>query len=297
MSELKKVLTVVSASKDKELHCKIESIVAEYVKSLNITLAKKYFLNQNKAKDYFFIDDKDTIKHNAFFRRLKNFPIDFCLQKTSTRIKKLLLTDMDGTIIENETLNDIARFLGKGQQVKKITDLGKKGRLDFSTSLSNRVELLKNLKINSLEMAKKNITFIKGSSILFSSLKKNNIYTVLVSGGFKPISTYVKDKLDIKKEYSNNFGIEGDRFNGKVEGAVVNASYKELILNKYKNKFNLKTDEIVAIGDAANDLNMLISSGLPIAYKATDVVKANIDNQINHTDLTSVLYFLGIKNP
>jgi len=296
MKEHKKVLTIVSPSKDKALHIKIELIIIKYLKSLNINLLELDFLNPHKAKDYFFLDNADLINHSNIFRRLKNFPIDFCLQKTATRNKKLLLTDMDGTLIENETLNDIARFLGKGEQVKKITDLGKKGRLDFSTSLENRVELLKNLKINSLEIAKKNITFMKGSSNLFTCLKKNNIYTILVSGGFKPISTYVKNRLNIQEEFSNTFGIEGDRFNGKVENPVVNSSYKEKILNKYRHKFKLETNEIVAIGDAANDLNMLLSSGLPIAYKATDVVKANIDNQINHTDLNSVLFFLGIKN-
>ena len=126
-------------------------------------------------------------------------------------------------------------------------------------------------------------------------MSKNNIKTVLVTGGFKPISTFVKDKLKIDEEISNTFGIEGDRFNGKVDGSVVNASYKETILKRYKEKIKLDSSEIVAIGDAANDLNMLLSAGLAIAYKATDVVKANIDNQINYTDLTSVLYFLGIS--
>jgi len=296
MKGLKKVLTVVSSSKDKDLHNKIENIIREYTKSSKIAPLKIENLNLNKARDYFFIDNKNIINHNNIFRRLKNFPVDFCLQNVFNRKKKLLLTDMDGTIIENETLNDIARFLGKGDQVKKITDLGKKGRLDFSTSLNNRVELLKGLKINSLEEAKKNITFMRGSSVLFSRLSDNGIYTILVSGGFKPMSTYVKKKLCIKEEISNTFGIEGDRFNGLVDGPVVNASYKETILNKYKEKFNLNSNDIVAIGDAANDLNMLLSSGLPIAYKATDVVKANVDNQINHTDLISVLYFLGFRN-
>ena len=161
--------------------------------------------------------------------------------------------------------------------------------------MDNRVEVLKGLKINSLEEAKKNVVFIEGASKLISTLKKNNIYTVLVSGGFKPITTYVKKTLKINEEFSNNFGISGDVFNGKVEGKIVNASYKKIILNKFQKKLNLKKNETISLGDAANDLNMLLSSGLSIAYKATDVVKANIDNQINHTNLLSVLYFLGIK--
>ncbi len=292
----KKILTIVLSSKDKQLFQKSDDVIINYLNSLDITAFKKNSLDEYMACDYIFTDEKDLISHKGMFRRLGNMPIDFCLQYQATRKKKLLLADMDGTIIENETLNDIARFLGKGDQVKKITDLGKKGRLDFSTSLANRVGLLKGLKINSLEEAKKNVTFIKGASSIFSSLSKNNIKTVLVTGGFKPISTFVKDKLKIDDEISNTFGIEGDRFNGKVYGSVVDASYKEIILKRYKEKIKLDSSEVVAIGDAANDLNMLLSAGLAIAYKATDVVKANIDNQINYTDLTSVLYFLGIKS-
>ena len=291
----KKVLTIVSKNSDKKLHTKIHLIFLDYLNSLNVGLVKKNYLNKYKAVDFIFLDKNDLVTNNSLSRRLRDYPVDYCLQKLSARKKKLFLTDMDGTIINNETLNDIARFLGKGEEVKKITDLGINGRLDFSTSLDNRVEVLKGLKINSLEEAKKNVVFIEGASKLISTLKKNNIYTVLVSGGFKPITTYVKKTLKINEELSNNFGISGDVFNGKVEGKIVNASYKKIILNKFQKKLNLKKNETISLGDAANDLNMLLSSGLSIAYKATDVVKANIDNQINHTNLLSVLYFLGIK--
>ena len=203
---------------------------------------------------------------------------------------------MDGTIIENETLNDIAKFLGKGEQVKKITDLGLKGRLDFSTSLENRVHLLKGLRLSSLEEAKRIISFMKGAKKLFQELKKNKIHTVLVSGGFKPITTYVRDYLNIDQEYSNTFGVIGDLFNGKTVGPIVNANYKEKIVKKISKELNINKDQIIGMGDAANDMNMLLSVGLPIAFKAQDIVKANFENQINNTDLTSLLYFMGIKN-
>ena len=203
---------------------------------------------------------------------------------------------MDGTIIDNETLNDIANFLGKGDQVKKITDLGLKGRLDFSTSLENRVNLLKGLRLSSLEEAKRIVTFKKGAKKLFQVLKDNNFTTVLVSGGFKPITTYVQKYLAIDYEYSNTFGVIGDLFDGTTNGPIINANYKEKIVNKLLKKLNLKQNQIVGIGDAANDMNMLLSVGLPLAFKAQEIVKANFENQINNTDLTSVLYFLGIKH-
>ena len=203
---------------------------------------------------------------------------------------------MDGTIIENETLNDIANFLGKGKEVKQITELGLKGRLDFSTSLENRVHLLKGLRLSSLEEAKRIITFKKGAKKLFRVLKDNNFTTVLVSGGFKPITSYVQNYLKIDHEYSNSFGVIGDLFDGTTNGPIINANYKEKIVNNLIKKLNLNKNQIVGIGDAANDMNMLLSVGLPIAFEAQDIVKANFDNQINNTDLTSVLYFLGIKH-
>ena len=202
---------------------------------------------------------------------------------------------MDGTIIENETLNDIANFLGKGEQVKKITDLGLKGRLDFSTSLENRVHLLKGLRLSSLEEAKRIVIFKKGAKKLFKVLRDNDFTTVLVSGGFKPITTYVQNSLAIDYEYSNSFGVIGDLFDGTTNGPIINANYKEKIVNQLIKKLNLTKNQIVGIGDAANDMNMLMSVGLPIAFKAQDIVRANFENQINNTDLTSILYFLGIK--
>ena len=290
------VLTLVLQESDKNTFNNIIAITKKYILSLDINLKKTSILKKNKASDFYFFDSVNNFKLKNLKKRLININVDLCLQLLSHRNKKLLISDMDGTIIENETLNDIANFLGKGDQVKKITDLGLKGRLDFSTSLENRVHLLKGLRLSSLEEAKRIVTFKKGAKKLFKVLKENNFTTVLVSGGFKPITTYVQKYLSMDYEYSNTFGVIGDLFDGTTIGPIINANYKEKIVNKLLKKFNLNKNQIVGIGDAANDMNMLLSVGLPIAFKAQEIVKANFENQINNTDLTSVLYFLGIKH-
>ena len=290
------VLTFVLQESDKNTFNNLIDITKKYLFSLDINLKKTSTLKKNKAIDFYFIDTLNNFKLTNLKIRLVNIKVDLCLQLLSHRKKKLLISDMDGTIIENETLNDIANFLGKGDQVKKITDLGLKGRLDFSTSLENRVHLLKGLRLSSLEEAKRIITFKKGAKKLFKVLKDNNFTTVLVSGGFKPITTYVQKYLAIDYEYSNTFGVIGDLFDGTTNGQIINANYKEKIVSKLLKKLNLKQNQIVGIGDAANDMNMLLSVGLPIAFEAQEIVKANFENQINNTDLTSVLYFLGIKH-
>ena len=289
------VLTFVLQESDKGTFNNLITITKKYLLSLDINLKKTSTLKKNKASDFYFFDSLNNFKLKNLKKRLVNINVDLCLQLSAYRKKKLLISDMDGTIIENETLNDIANFLGKGDQVKKITDLGLKGRLDFSTSLENRVQLLKGLRLSSLEEAKRIVTFKKGAKKLFKVLKDNNFTTVLVSGGFKPITTYVQKYLAMDYEYSNTFGVIGDLFDGTTNGPIINANYKEKIVNKLLNKLNLKQNQIVGIGDAANDMNMLLSVGLPIAFKAQEIVKANFENQINNTDLTSVLYFLGIK--
>ena len=289
------VLTFVLQESDKNTFNNLITITKKYLISLDINCKKITVLKNNKAGDFYFFDSLKNFKLKNLQKRLININVDFCLQLSSQRKKKLLISDMDGTIIENETLNDIANFLGKGDQVKQITDLGLKGRLDFSTSLENRVHLLKGLRLSSLEEAKRIVTFKKGAKKLFKVLKDNNYTTVLVSGGFKPITTYVQKYLAIDYEYSNTFGIIGDLFDGTTNGPVINANYKEKIVNKLMKSFNLKKNQTVGIGDAANDMNMLMSVGLPIAFKAQDIVRANFENQINNTDLTSILYFLGIK--
>jgi len=290
------VLTFVLQESDKNAFNNLITITKKYLLSLDINFKKTSILKKNKASDFYFFDTLNNFKLKNLKKRLVNINVDLCLQLSAHRKKKLLISDMDGTIIENETLNDIANFLGKGDQVKKITDLGLKGRLDFSTSLENRVNLLKGLRLSSLEEAKRIVTFKKGAKKLFQVLKDNNFTTVLVSGGFKPITTYVQKYLAIDYEYSNTFGVIGDLFDGTTNGPIINANYKEKIVNKLLKKLNLKQNQIVGIGDAANDMNMLLSVGLPIAFKAQEIVKANFENQINNTDLTSVLYFLGIKH-
>ena len=290
------VLTFVLKEADKKTFNNLIAITKKYLLSLDINFKKTSILKKNKASDFYFFDLLNNFKLKNLKKRLVNFNVDLCLQLSSQRKKKLLISDMDGTIIENETLNDIANFLGKGDQVKKITDLGLKGRLDFSTSLENRVHLLKGLHLSSLEEAKRVVTFKKGAKKLFKVLKDNNFTTVLVSGGFKPITTYVQKYLAIDYEYSNTFGVVGDLFDGTTNGPIINANYKEKIVNKLLKKLNLNKNQIIGIGDAANDMNMLLSVGLPIAFKAQEIVKANFENQINNTDLTSILYFLGIKD-
>ena len=289
------VLTFVLQESDKNTFNNLVTIINKYLLSLDIKFKKTTTLKKNKASDFYFFDSLNNFKLKNLKKRMVNIKVDLCLQLSAHRKKKLLISDMDGTIIENETLNDIANFLGKGDQVKKITDLGLKGRLDFSTSLENRVHLLKGLRLSSLEEAKRIVTFKKGAKKLFKVLKDNNFTTVLVSGGFKPITTYVQKYLAMDYEYSNTFGVIGDLFDGTTNGPIINANYKEKIVNKLLKKLNLKQNQIVGIGDAANDMNMLLSVGLPIAFKAQEIVKANFENQINNTDLTSVLYFLGIK--
>ena len=290
------VLTFVLQESDQSQFNNLILTTKKYLISLDINFKKNTILKKNKAGDFYFYDPLGNFKLKNLKKRLININVDLCLQLLSHRNKKLLISDMDGTIIENETLNDIANFLGKGDQVKKITDLGLKGRLDFSTSLENRVHLLKGLRLSSLEEAKRIVTFKKGAKKLFKVLKENNFTTVLVSGGFKPITTYVQKYLSMDYEYSNTFGVIGDLFDGTTNGPIINANYKEKIVNKLLKKLNLNKNQIVGIGDAANDMNMLLSVGLPIAFKAQEIVKANFENQINNTDLTSVLYFLGIKH-
>mgnify|MGYP003966816989 FL=1 len=290
------VLTFVLDEVDKINYNNVSKIIKNFLHSSDIKVNKIKVLKTNKASDFFFTDKFNNFNLNNLKKRLPKIKVDFCFQDSSQRKKKFLMTDMDGTIIENETLNDIANFLGKGEQVKKITELGLRGRLDFSTSLENRVQLLKGLRLSSLEEAKRIVTFMKGAKKLFKTLKNNKITTILVSGGFKPITTYVKNYLKIDYEYSNTFGITGDLFDGTSIKPIVNANFKEKLVLKIIKEFNLNKNQIVGIGDAANDMNMLFSVGLPIAYKAQDIVKANFDNQINNTDLSTVLYFMGISD-
>jgi len=248
----------------------------------------------SRAFDFYSnqISKKEELKIRKFCYKNK---IDICIQNLTDRKKKILFSDMDATIIENETLDDLVKIAGTKLNLDETSKLAMEGKISLRETLSIRVNQLKGKSVNLIKKVLKKIKFSSGSKILINTLNDQSYYTCLLTGGFEPISTFVKNKLGFKKYISNKFIIKNKKFTGEYVATTGKKNSKLFYLNKIRRNKKYQKKDIISIGDGANDIGMLTSSGLGIGYNAHQIVRKKIKNQIFFTDLTTVLFYLGIN--
>jgi len=242
------------------------------------------------------ISKYDSIKSQDIEETLNLKKVDFCLQEKTDTQFKVLLCDMDATIIANETLDDLVKLTGVKTNIDETSKLAMEGKIDLRTTLKNRVELLKGHPKSLIEEVKNRISFNPGGDIMVRTLNSHGLISNLVTGGFEPISTYVGEKLGFHNIISNQFVFDKNNcFTGEYHlvNGEKNSKYK--FMEKLSEEKNLDFSEMVSIGDGSNDLEMLKNSGLGVGYYAHDIVKKSILTQIKFTDLKTILFFLGIK--
>ena len=242
------------------------------------------------------ISKYDSIKSPDIEKTLDLKKVDFCVQEKTDTQFKVLLCDMDATIIANETLDDLVKLTGVKTNIDETSKLAMEGKIDLKTTLKNRVELLKGHPNSLIEEVKNGISFNPGGDIMVRTLNSHGLISNLVTGGFEPISTYVGEKLGFHNVISNQFVFdENNCFTGEYHlvNGEKNSKYK--FMEKLSEEKNLDFSEMVSIGDGSNDLEMLKNSGLGVGYYAHDIVKKSILTQIKFTDLKTILFFLGIK--
>ncbi len=222
----------------------------------------------------------------------QRFDASVMLQKDRT--KKLLICDMDSTIVASETLDDVAAKVGIGEQVKQITDRAMRGELDFRQALDERVGLLKGLPEKVFYEIANEVELNPGAEQLIKQANANNIKTVLVSGGFEPIVKVVVDKLGFDRYVCNTLETKDGQLTGRVIEPIVDASTKLNVLKEECQNLNIELYDACAIGDGANDLPMIQAAGLGISYYGKPVLRKTIPYQINVTDLKSALTMMGI---
>ena len=242
------------------------------------------------------ISKYDSIKLPDIEKTLDLKKVDFCVQEKTDTQFKVLLCDMDATIIANETLDDLVKLTGVKTNIDETSKLAMEGKIDLKTTLKNRVELLKGHPNSLIEEVKNGISFNPGGDIMVRTLNSHGLISNLVTGGFEPISTYVGEKLGFHNVISNQFVFdENNCFTGEYHlvNGEKNSKYK--FMEKLSEEKNLDFSEMISIGDGSNDLEMLKNSGLGVGYYAHDIVKNSILTQIKFTDLKTILFFLGIK--
>ena len=208
--------------------------------------------------------------------------------------RRLIVFDMDSTLIQHEVIVEMAKAFGVGEEVKLITERAMQGEIDFDQALRERIALLKGFPREKMEFIAKNLKITPGAESLIKIAKSKGYKTAIVSGGFKYFADGIKERLGIDYVYANDLDWDGDILSGKVSGRIVNAEFKAHMIEELARQEQLTTEEIVAIGDGANDIPMLLKAGLGIAFHAKEKVRLMARHQLSHSPMQAILYFLGI---
>ncbi|WP_336212153.1 phosphoserine phosphatase SerB [Nonomuraea sp. LPB2021202275-12-8] len=223
--------------------------------------------------------------------------VDVAVQRTglSRRAKRLIVMDVDSTLIQGEVIELLAAHAGCLAEVARVTEEAMRGELDFAESLRRRVALLEGLPAEVFEEVRKEVVLTPGARTLVRTLKRLDFRFAIVSGGFTQITDALVDDLGIDYSAANVLEVVDGRLTGRVVGEIVDRPGKARALERFAHEAGLPISQTVAIGDGANDLDMIAAAGLGIAFNAKPVVRQAADTAVNTPYLDSILYLLGIS--
>ena len=211
------------------------------------------------------------------------------------RRKKLLVADMESTMIENEMLDELADFLDLRERIAAITARAMNGEIDFAAALQERVGLLKGLPVSKLDEAARSIRYTPGGATLVATMKKHGAHCALVSGGFTYFTALVQKALGFDSSAANVLQHDGVVLSGTVEPPILGKEAKLATLRHLSSSRGFATADAVTVGDGANDVPMLKEAGLGVAFHAKPAVAAEVAAGLDHCDLTGLLYLQGYR--
>jgi phosphoserine phosphatase len=222
---------------------------------------------------------------------------DVSLQRESLfrRSKRLVVLDMDSTLIRIEVIDELARAAGVGPEVAKITERAMQGEMDYDESLRQRVGLLKGLDVAVLDRIASDLPLTDGAETMVRVLKRLGYKIAVISGGFSRAAEALKRRLGVDYAYSNNLEVQGGKLTGRVVGPIVNAQRKAELLETIAQAEGVLLDQVIAVGDGANDALMLERAGLGIAFHAKAKLRERADTSISSGGLDAILYLLGLS--
>jgi phosphoserine phosphatase len=290
---MKYVLTLAVNSEFANLDTSSVAVATEALAKAGASLGAPDWLADDIACDIPFDSISPTTADTLIRAQLTD--VDIFAQPQSGRRKSLLLSDMDATMVTCETLDELADFAGKKNEIAEITARAMNGEIAYDDSLRQRVAMLAGLSVDSLEKTLVRMELTPGARTLVQTMRKNGAFTALVSSGFKFFTRHIREQIGFHEDVSNEFEIKDGTLTGEIDGTIMNKDGKLSALRRFVEQQGVALSDAVTVGDGANDLPMLQAAGLGIAFHAKPVVAASAQFQIKHSDLTSVLYAQGYK--
>jgi phosphoserine phosphatase len=275
----------------------LDSTVVDGARAILPSPGKAQWLFAEVAVDIPFAGSDNIRAIETRLREAKgDLPIDIVVQPADNRRKKLFLADMDSTMISQECIDELADFAGLKTRVAAITERAMRGEIEFEPALRERVALLKGLPVGVVdEVLASRITLTPGGRELVATLRAHGAYTCLVSGGFTLFSSKIADMIGFQENRANELLVEDGKLSGKVAEPILGRAAKLATLTDLRESFDLDTIDTLVVGDGANDLAMIQSGGLGVAYHAKPAVAATAGARIDFGDLTALLYAQGYR--
>lgn len=287
------VVTLIAAAR---LDALVLGEAAEALRKAGARLGESLVLSPGKAIDLPFAGLDPVVAEAAVRAALGEAAIDVVAQSVVGRRKKLLLADMDSTIVHEESLDELAAYVGLKDHIAAITRRAMNGELDFKAAVRERVGLLKDLSTSAIDETLARLTLMEGAKTLVATMRANGAYAVLVSGGFTPFTRAVAALVGFQENHGNELEIVDGKLTGRVVEPIRDKDDKLATLKRLVAARGIAVEDALTVGDGANDLPMLQAAGLGIAYHARPNVRVQARFRIDHNDLTALLHAQGYRD-
>jgi len=288
------VITLIADSNRLRLPQAFVDSMAQVLAMQDVTVSKTTWLKEGVAVDLFVqhsaADTLDAIVQEA----IRGYHFDAIVQPVAARRKKLLVADMESTMVDVECLDELAKYVGLEKKISAITERAMNGEIDFTQAITERVGLLKGLPESALqEVMDKKVKPMPGAEALMRAMKKSGAYTLLVTGGFDFFAARIAKMLGFDEYRANQLEIADGKLTGNIIPPILEKDAKLAAMQETCKKRGIKPEEVLAIGDGANDLPILLAAGLGVAYHAKPTVRTQAKARINHCNLSSLAFALG----